>query len=119
LLTENESLRRQLKQITNSTSWRVTKPLRYAARRIRANRQGARTAPASRLGATAGQSTPIAEVDGLSSLTLRPFEQASAPRATIVVLQSQGGATIRACLAALSHHTTWSGPTYLRTRGLS
>ncbi|WP_175882079.1 methyltransferase domain-containing protein [Burkholderia sp. BCC0044] len=105
LLTENESLRRQLKQITNSTSWRVTKPLRYAARRIRAN-QGAGTAPASRPGTAAGQSTPIAEVDGLSSLTLQPFEQAPAPRATIVVLQSQGGATIRACLAALSHHTT-------------
>ncbi|RQS34591.1 methyltransferase domain-containing protein [Burkholderia sp. Bp8992] len=106
LLTENESLRRQLKQITNSTSWRVTKPLRYAARRIRAKQQGAGTAPASRPGATTGQSTPIAEVDGLSSLTLRPFEQASAPRATIVVLQSQGGAAMRACLAALSHHTT-------------
>ncbi|KVH30660.1 glycosyl transferase [Burkholderia cepacia] len=105
LLTENESLRRQLKQITNSTSWRVTKPLRYAARRIRANQQGAGTAPASRPGVPAGQSTPIAEVDGLSSLTLRPFEQASAPRATIVVLQSQGGAAMRACLSVLSHNT--------------
>ncbi|MGK8202085.1 methyltransferase domain-containing protein [Burkholderia cepacia] len=105
LLTENESLRRQLKQITNSTSWRVTKPLRYAARRIRANQQGAGTAPASHQGGAAGQSTPIAEVDGLSLLTLRPFEQASAPRATIVVLQSQGGAAMRACLSALSHNT--------------
>ncbi|MCA8034493.1 methyltransferase domain-containing protein [Burkholderia arboris] len=106
LLTENESLRRQLKQITNSTSWRVTKPLRYAARRIRANQQGASATPASRPAATAGLPTSIAEVDGLSSLPLRPFEQASAPRATIVVLQSQGGAAIRECLAALSHHTT-------------
>ncbi|HDR9031725.1 methyltransferase domain-containing protein [Burkholderia vietnamiensis] len=105
LLAENESLRRQLKQITGSTSWRVTKPLRYVARRIRANRRGSDPTRASRLGATAGQSAPIAEVDELSSLTLRPFQQASAPRATIIVVQSQGEAAMHACLAALSHHT--------------
>jgi len=106
LLTENENLRRQLKLILNSTSWRVTKPLRYAARRISASRQGAGTTPASNPAPLAGQAMPIVEGDASLSAALRPFEQASTPRATIVVLQSQGGATMRACLAALSQHTT-------------
>lgn len=106
LLTENENLRRQLKLILNSTSWRVTKPLRYAARRINASRQGAGTAPASHSGSTAGQAKLIVEGDVTSPVTLRSFEQATAPRATIVVFQSQGGAAMRACLAALSQHTT-------------
>ncbi|MGT0246945.1 methyltransferase domain-containing protein [Burkholderia pyrrocinia] len=105
LLTENENLRRQLKLILNSTSWRVTKPLRYAVRRINASRQGAGATPASHSGQAAGQAMPIVEGDASSPATLRPFEQASTPRATIVVLQSQGGAAMRACLAALSQHT--------------
>ncbi|MGU7773632.1 methyltransferase domain-containing protein [Burkholderia sp. MR1-5-21] len=105
LLTENEDLRRQLNLILHSSSWRVTKPLRYAARRIRANRQAA-AQPASSPNPAVQEPLQADVAAGSSLPVLRPFDEAALPRATIIVIQSEGGATFRACLAALSQHTT-------------
>ncbi|AJY44006.1 glycosyltransferase [Burkholderia humptydooensis] len=104
LLRENEGLRQQADMIFRSASWRVTKPLRFAARRLRTARQ--RQAAARSDAGPGGRVAEAVTSTAVSASTLRRFEQSAVPRAIVVVQSTGRGKALDHCLAALSQHTT-------------
>ncbi|WP_321952390.1 methyltransferase domain-containing protein [Paraburkholderia bannensis] len=98
-----DAMRRQMDEILRSASWRVTKPLRFASRRLRPARRGA---PASAQDVRdSGNAAPSVRMPAIPKSSA-PFEQAAHARATIVVVASGGADVLDRCLAALSAYTT-------------
>ncbi|WP_244826082.1 methyltransferase domain-containing protein [Caballeronia sp. TF1N1] len=124
LRNENEALKAQITAIYNSTSWFVTKPLRFAMRRLHAMRRNA-AQQASRMAPNATVPSPAPVVrsnettDTLASVapiqdatqsgtwpSLRPFARQANPRVTIVVVRQESEEALHRCLAGLREHSS-------------
>ncbi|WP_250452128.1 methyltransferase domain-containing protein [Caballeronia sp. ATUFL_M2_KS44] len=123
---ENEALKTQIAAIYASTSWWITKPLRFAVRKLRGVRRGvaatrspaahqpappvpaASAAPVEASAAAAAApvvtTAPAATAQTRALATVRPFVAHRNPRATVVILHSGDERALHQCLAALSEH---------------
>ncbi|BFG74349.1 hypothetical protein PTKU46_23820 [Paraburkholderia terrae] len=109
LRRENASLRGEIDAIMHSTSWRLTKPLRYVSRRLHPAKR--KLSAAARSGAPLNTSTDAKAQGRATWLPVIPdaeipFQQSAHPCAKIIVVQSTSGKALDRCLATLSAHTT-------------
>lgn len=111
LKNENDQLRAQVDAFIHSTSWRVTKPLRFTSRLM----QPAKRKLASAMRGDAAAQSSVEDESGKKSVkglmpvipeSPAPFVTAAQPRANIFVIQSGDGESLDRCLAALSAYTT-------------
>lgn len=108
---ENYALRVQINTIMQSTSWRMTKPLRLISTRLRFVKRKVLSLYRRRLfqQATGNQRQSN---DQVKVPVIRPsavpvrFEQSTHPRVHIVVVHSGNEDTLQKCLAALSAYTS-------------
>lgn len=104
---ENDALRAQVEAIRHSTSWQVTKPLRFVSMRLQPAKRKllstVRHRAADSGAPTLAQPTVVLDHTPAFPDTPRPFDQSAPPRANIVVVHSGSDESLDKCLNALSH----------------